>query len=41
LEVRTDGGAERREENRGDRREQKREPGVELKVPGVGVEIGR
>jgi hypothetical protein len=38
-QIRTDGRGERRED--GDRREQKREPGVELKVPGVGVEIGR
>jgi hypothetical protein len=28
-------------ERREERREEKREPGIELKVPGVGVEIGR
>ena len=34
-----EGRGDRREERREERRE--REPGVELKVPGVGVEIGR
>jgi hypothetical protein len=40
-----EGRGDRREERRegGERREERRdrEPGVELKVPGVGVEIGR
>ena len=41
-QIRTDGRERRdREENRDDRRGQKRQPGVELKVPGVGIEIGR
>lgn len=34
-----EGRGDRREERREERRE--REPGIELKVPGVGVEIGR
>jgi hypothetical protein len=37
--ITTEGRGDRRDENR--RRDNKREPGIELKVPGVGVEIGR
>jgi hypothetical protein len=39
--ITVEGRGERREEPREDRHEEKREPGVDLKVPGVGIEIGR
>ena len=42
-ERREERSEERREDRREDRREERREerPGVELRLPGVGIEVGR